>query len=82
MKKIHYLFLIILFASFCFPQAPAPGTPPFGTFQNNGFDIINLANLNVHFGIPIIHKAGRLATTMGHIKTRLLPNFLCMTQLR
>jgi len=35
------------------------GTPPFGSFGGGPFDTINLGNLNVHFAVPIIHKAGR-----------------------
>ena len=37
----------------------ATGTPPFGSFSNGGFDTVNLANLNVHLGIPILSKPGR-----------------------
>src|SRR6266581_6270843 len=36
----------------------ATGTPPFGSF-GGGPDVINLANLNSHIAIPVIHKAGR-----------------------
>jgi RHS repeat-associated protein len=39
-------------------QGPATGTPPFGSFSG-GPEIINLANLNVHWTIPVIHKPGR-----------------------
>jgi RHS repeat-associated protein len=40
-------------------QVPT-GTPPFGTFASNSApDVINLANLNAHIPIPIVHKAGR-----------------------
>jgi RHS repeat-associated protein len=34
------------------------GTPPFGSF-GGGPDVINLANLNSHIAIPVLHKAGR-----------------------
>ncbi len=37
----------------------ATGTPPFGSFGGGPFDTVNLGNLNVHFAIPLIHKAGR-----------------------
>jgi RHS repeat-associated protein len=38
----------------------ATGTPPFGTFASNSApDVINLANLNAHIPIPVLHKAGR-----------------------
>jgi RHS repeat-associated protein len=34
------------------------GTPPFGSF-GGGPEVINLANLNSHITIPVLHKAGR-----------------------
>ena len=37
----------------------ATGTYPYGTFDSPGFDTINVGNLNVHFSIPVLHKAGR-----------------------
>jgi hypothetical protein len=38
---------------------PATGLPPFGSFGGGPFDVVNNGNLNVHFGIPIVNKAGR-----------------------
>ncbi len=35
------------------------GTPPFNSYGGGPFDTVNLGNLNVHFTIPILHKAGR-----------------------
>src|SRR5437870_11398381 len=35
------------------------GTPPFGSFGGGPFDTVNLGNLNVHFSVPVFHKAGR-----------------------
>jgi RHS repeat-associated protein len=35
------------------------GTPPYGSFGGGSFDTINLGNLNVHFSIPVLNKAGR-----------------------
>ncbi|HXX18646.1 MAG TPA: RHS repeat-associated core domain-containing protein [Candidatus Acidoferrum sp.] len=40
-------------------QALQTGTPPFGSFAEGTFDTVNLQNLDVHFTIPILHKAGR-----------------------
>src|SRR6266404_5354187 len=34
------------------------GTPPFGSFSG-GPDMVNNANLNVHWTFPMIHKPGR-----------------------
>ncbi len=39
-------------------QGPATGTPPFGSF-GGGPEVINLANLNSHIPIPVLHKPGR-----------------------
>jgi RHS repeat-associated protein len=49
----------LLAASPCFGQGPTTGTPPFGSFGGGPFDTINLGNLNVHFSIPVVNKAGR-----------------------
>jgi RHS repeat-associated protein len=35
------------------------GMPPYGSFGGGPFDVVNLGNLNVHFSIPVLHKAGR-----------------------
>jgi RHS repeat-associated protein len=35
------------------------GTPPFGTYGGGPFDTINIANLNAHMIIPVVHKSGR-----------------------
>ncbi|WP_157467506.1 hypothetical protein [Edaphobacter aggregans] len=40
-------------------QAPGTGLYPFGSFDQRGFDSINIGNLNVHFEIPIVNKPGR-----------------------
>lgn len=38
---------------------PATGLPPFGSFSGGPFDVVNNGNLNVHFEIPMVNKAGR-----------------------
>jgi hypothetical protein len=35
------------------------GSPVFGSLAGGTFDTVDLGNLNVHFGIPVLHKAGR-----------------------
>jgi YD repeat-containing protein len=40
-------------------QQPVTGFPPLGTFAGGPFDAVDLANLNVHFQIPIFGRAGR-----------------------
>ena len=51
-------FFIILGTGNAFGQV-ATGTPPFGSFGGGPFDTVNLGNLNVHFAIPVLDKAGR-----------------------
>ena len=40
-------------------QVPGTGFYNLGSFDNRGFDSINLGNLNTHFEIPIVSKPGR-----------------------
>ncbi len=56
--------LTILFCTFIAPQLAsgqslAAGIQPFGTFKPDGFESINLQNLNVFFTIPIVNSPGR-----------------------
>ena len=37
----------------------ATGSYTYGTFDNFGFDTINVGNLNVHFSLPVLQKTGR-----------------------
>src|SRR5882724_12589227 len=62
----HPIFLTLiagLLSGICFGQAtgvpPATGPQPFGSFGGGPFDTVNLGNLNDHFSIPVLHKAGR-----------------------
>ena len=50
--------IAILTASIGLAQV-ATGTPSFNSFGGGPFDSVNLGNLNVHFAVPVIHKAGR-----------------------
>ncbi len=65
-RSLLFLLIIVLLAvhlalgqSYNAPVEPVTGTPAFGSYGGGPFDIVNLANLNVHFGIPIVAKAGR-----------------------
>lgn len=40
-------------------QAPGTGPYPFASFDNRGFDSINLGNNNIRFTIPIVSTPGR-----------------------
>jgi hypothetical protein len=53
-------FFLILLNSLPFASAQvAKGIPLFNSFGGGPFDSVNLGNLNVHFAVPVIHKAGR-----------------------
>jgi hypothetical protein len=57
--------ILVLIGVLAFLATPTPsaqvatGTPPFGSFGGGPFDTVNLGNLNVHFAIPVLNKAGR-----------------------
>src|SRR5258708_7057741 len=53
-----FLFTALLFSLLPTSAQVPTGTLPFGSF-GGGPDIIDLANLNSHIQIPVIHKAGR-----------------------
>src|SRR5260221_3124162 len=55
--SLFVIALISIVATRSRAQVPT-GTPPFGSF-GGGPDIINLANLNTHITIPVLHKPGR-----------------------
>jgi RHS repeat-associated protein len=55
---ISLTFVMVLPGS-AFAQGPATGFPPFGSSDTTQFDGINLQNLNVNFGIPIVSSPGR-----------------------
>jgi hypothetical protein len=40
-------------------QQPTTGTPPFSSVAGGPFDTVNLANLDVHFSIPVFSRAGK-----------------------
>src|SRR6266567_2644116 len=54
-----FLYLVTLLAPHRASAQTPTGTPPFGSFAGGSFDTVDLANLNVYFGIPILGKAGR-----------------------
>jgi RHS repeat-associated protein len=61
--RASYAFFLFAAIAALFPLSAsgqvATGNPPFASFGGGPFDTVNLANLNVHFGIPVISKAGR-----------------------
>ena len=52
------LMAVLLAAAPSFAQV-ATGLPPYGSFSGGPFDTVNNANLDVHFAIPVVQKAGR-----------------------
>ena len=52
------LMAVLLAAAPSFAQV-ATGSPPYASFSGGPFDSVNNANLNVHFAIPVVQKAGR-----------------------
>lgn len=56
--RISCCLIVMLWASAAAAQV-ATGVPPFNSFGGGPFDTIDLADLNVHFQVPIITKSGR-----------------------
>jgi hypothetical protein len=57
-RGVCFFFSFFLLLALPSSAQVTTGTPPFGSF-GGGPDIINLANLNVHWTIPVINKVGR-----------------------
>src|SRR5882724_2723878 len=53
-----FFLLLALFLPLPASAQVVTGTPPFSSF-GGGPDVINLANLNSHIAIPVLHKPGR-----------------------
>jgi hypothetical protein len=61
MKRMRMFLVLLAIWSFSTTARAqvATGTPPFGSFSGGSFDTVNNANLNDHFSIPVVGKAGR-----------------------
>jgi RHS repeat-associated protein len=63
MNRVRSIFFATLIAcTFSFTVASGQvttGVIPFGSFSGGAFDTVNNANLDVHFQIPVVSKAGR-----------------------
>ena len=55
----YVTFVAALFLGSIASAQVSTGTPPFSSIGGGPFDTVNLGNLNVHFAIPVLHKAGR-----------------------
>jgi hypothetical protein len=58
-STLAFSLVVVIFAVASSFGQVTTGTPPFGSFGGGPFDTVNLGNLNVHFSIPILNKAGR-----------------------
>jgi RHS repeat-associated protein len=59
--KLGFAAVFVLLPAMMIAQVSqvATGTPALGSFGGGPFDVVNLGNLNTHFSISVIHKAGR-----------------------
>src|SRR5713226_4603068 len=65
------MILVLIMVCCCQPllsQVPT-GIPAFGSFQDDGFDTVDLANLNAQFAVPIFTRPGRGAFNFSYIMT-------------
>ena len=51
--------LVLFLSAYAMMAQVATGAYPYGTYDNKGFDTINVGNLNVQFSIPVLDKTGR-----------------------
>ena len=58
LRKFVPSLVLFLFASPIIGQVTT-GIHPYGTYDKPGIDTINVGNLNVHIGFPVLNKAGR-----------------------
>ncbi len=63
LRSIAAFFVLLTSTVLLHSQAVVPtvatGTYSYGTFDNPGFDTINVGNLDVHFAMQVLNKAGR-----------------------
>jgi hypothetical protein len=67
-RTFHALVILLCF-SYAANAQVATGIYNYGTYDTPGIDTINVGNLNVHLGIPILNKAGRgisFSYTLGY----------------
>src|SRR5438067_8305462 len=71
MRYLHLvLFSIIVCGCSGYLAAQVPtGVPPFSSVLNDGFDTVDLANLNAQFAVPILAKPGRGGFNFSYIMT-------------
>jgi len=57
MKRAALFVAVVLLSQVS--SAQQTGFPPYGSFQNGGFDSVNRQNLNVNIAIPVVANPGR-----------------------
>src|ERR1700722_3058241 len=57
--RFLFLLLVMAIAGSTLSAQVTTGKPPFSSSMNGPVDTIDLANLNAHFTIPVLHKNGR-----------------------
>jgi len=58
LRVLCTLLILLGFAAYSQGQV-ATGVLPFNSYGGGPFDTVNLGNLNVHFTVSVLHKAGR-----------------------
>jgi hypothetical protein len=58
-SQLGYLLLAVSLTPLAFGQV-ATGTPPFSSVTASSFDVVDNANLDVHFGIPVFSRSGTM----------------------
>ena len=56
---IVVLGLLVVAAAIAVAQQPVTGIPPLSSVTSGGFDAVDLANLDVHFSIPVFSRPGK-----------------------
>jgi RHS repeat-associated protein len=59
LSRVCALVFFLTSANLVLAQNLATANYAFGSFDNKGFDTVNLGNLNTHFEIPVVNKQGR-----------------------
>src|SRR5208337_5131447 len=57
--RLAFLFMGVFLVAPAASAQVATGTPPFGSFSGSSFDIVDEADANFFFAIPMLNKAGR-----------------------
>ncbi|MGO4209892.1 hypothetical protein AB4043_03570 [Terriglobus sp. YAF25] len=59
MKTVVRIALFLCLSISVVAQNTGTGIYPFGAYDGNGLDTVNIGNLNVHFELPVVSRPGR-----------------------